>query len=85
MVFANLVPETTTASKLIHERWKFLLNERIVGLNLSIAGGIESEKKKIVVLLRKSITKFLDVYMQYRCSFSDESFNLQTITILLCF
>ena len=63
MVFANLVPETTTASKLIHERWKFLLNERIVGLNLSIAGGIESEKKrkkkKIVVLfLRKSITKF---------------------------
>ena len=46
MVFANLVPETTTASKLIHERWKFLLNERIVGLNLSIAGGIESEKEK---------------------------------------
>ena len=64
MVFANLVPETTTASKLIHERWKFLLNERIVGLNLSIAGGIESEKKEkrkkknSCSFLRKSITKF---------------------------
>ena len=42
----QLGSETTTASKLIHERWKFLLNERIVGLNLSIAGGIESEKKR---------------------------------------